>query len=77
MCDDTQRACNWREIVEDELPYYRNILLAFEHHWNQVVGFYCGKGEYYETSANDNNSKITGPKPKWWMEIEEVPHARR
>ena len=68
----------WHELKGDNKvppPEYRNVLLAFKEHSNQVVGFYCGKGEWYETSAHDNNSKIEKPGPDWWSEIPEVPHS--
>ena len=68
----------WHELKGDNKvppPEYRNVLLAFKEHLNQVVGFYCGKGEWYETSAHDYNSKIEKPGPDWWSEIPEVPHS--
>lgn len=65
---------DWK-LVHEELPgEYRNVLLAFADHWNQVVGFYCGKGKWYETSAHDNNSEIKGTAPHWWAPIPKVPH---
>lgn len=68
----------WIEIKteRDNPPVYKNVLFSFEDHWNQVVGFYCGKGKYYETSAHDHNSEIAKPGPKWWTEIPQVPHYR-
>ncbi len=63
----------WIAVLERKPGIYVNVLLAFEHHWNQVVGFYCGEDEWYETSADDNNSR-TRSKPKWWAPIPQVPH---
>lgn len=62
----------WIAVKERKPPVYANVLLAFEHHWNQVVGFYCGDG-WYETSADDHNSRCKS-KPTWWTPIPQVPH---
>ena len=77
----------WTLLSKKMPEVHRNVLLAFESHWNPVVGFYCGKKQiisragcrdgndyFYETSANDHNSEIVGEQPKWWTEIPEVPH---
>ncbi len=64
----------WKLVTEEEPPLYQNVLLAFVEHWNQVVGFRTNRGEYWETSAHDHNSRIQAPGPTWWMEIGEVPH---
>lgn len=73
----------WKSISEEPPPYYRNVLLAFKEHFNQVVGFRTGghgkrkSDEYWETSAHDHNSKIEKPGPDWWMDVDEVPHYPR
>lgn len=66
----------WKLISEYKPSPYVNVLLAFNGHWNQVVGF-LSPGEkllFYETSAHDCNTPIADPQPKWWTEIPEVPH---
>ena len=70
---------HWILVEFRKPPLYRNVLLAFEDHWNQVVGFYCGKDKsgkvdrWYETSAETHNSEFK-TQPKWWMSIPQVPH---
>jgi hypothetical protein len=54
----------WILIAFRQPPEYVNVLLAFEEHWNQVVGFRSGN-KYLETSAHDHNSEIGDPQPKW------------
>ena len=69
----------WVLVEFRKPPLHRNVLLAFEEHWNQVVGFYCGKDKsgkvdrWYETSAETHNGEFK-TQPKWWAEIPEVPH---
>jgi len=63
----------WKLIEEEEPPEFLNVLLAFSGHWNQVVGFRSGE-RYWETSAHDYNSPISGRGPKWWCAIPQVPH---
>ncbi len=64
----------WTLVADEKPPSGRNVLLAFEEHWNPVVGFYCCLNEFFETSAHDHNSRIVGKGPKWWMSIPRVPH---
>jgi hypothetical protein len=64
----------WRSVKETEPPIFVNVLFAFKEHWNAVVGFKTDANEFYETSAHDNNSKIEGAGPDWWVPIQEVPH---
>ena len=64
----------WKLIAKEKPSVYKNVLFAFEGHWNQVAGFYCGKSEYRETHAHGPNTKIIEGGPKWWTEIPEVPH---
>lgn len=69
----------WKSVAEEKPQVYRNVLVAFVDHWNQVVAFYCGKDRngresWCETSAHDYNSPIKAPMPTWWTEIPQVPH---
>jgi len=63
----------WKNARKELPPSCINVLLAFEDHWNQVVGFYGGDA-WWETSAHDLNSKIEGAPPRWWHQIPAVPH---
>jgi hypothetical protein len=69
------RALNdgWKSVAAGHPPECKNVLLAFDDHWNAVVGFWSCTG-WWETSAHDVNSKIEGMPPTWWHDIPDVPH---